>query len=325
MRYILTLGWLLAATWCIAQTNKTQQVIYFKNDGTRVTSPDSSDFVRAITLPDSGSTLFGVSDFYRNGKPKLLGKSSAIDPPVFDGQCVTYYANGRRESVVNYTDGNLIGTGYLFYPNGKLHLTLEYDTTSAKTPDERMRILSCQDTSGTAIATNGNGRYIDYNLATGTISEQGAIKNGYPDGQWQGNYPTEKVTYTDTYANGKFVSGYCLTATGTKFTYNSRQQSPQFAGGDEAFIAYIKKKFKWPATLKGKSSMGILSFAVDKTGKVSNGRFLGNITPEINQAITTAINNSPNWKPAIRNGLPITSSWIVSATFGTVTPAKASK
>ncbi|WP_345950126.1 hypothetical protein ABDD95_01450 [Mucilaginibacter sp. PAMB04274] len=323
MKYILAVCCLFTATLCLAQKAKTQQVFYFRNDGTKVPLVDSADFIRAVSLPDSGSTLFGITDFYRNSKPKMMGKSSTIDPPTFEGQAVTYYSNGKRESVLTYTQGALIGTGFLFYPNGKLHATLEYDTTATKSPEEKVSIVSCMDTTGASLVTDGNGRYVDYNMLTGAISEEGPVKNGHPDGEWHGGYPSEKVTYTDLYRDGKFVSGYCVTGTGTRFTYTSRRQSPEFKGGDAAFIAYIKKKFKYLATLKNKSSIGVMSFMVDKTGKVSNGRFLGNITPEINKIITAAINSSPNWKPAIRNGLPINSSWIVSTTFGT--PAKGAK
>jgi antitoxin component YwqK of YwqJK toxin-antitoxin module len=325
MKFLLTLSFLAASVLCFAQKAKTQQVFYFKNNGQKVPTVDSADFIRAINVPDSGSTLFGIVDYYRNSKPKLMGKSSTIDPPVFEGQCVTFYSNGKRESVFSYTGGILTGTGYFFYPNGKLHATLEYDSVLTKPAEERASIVSCLDTNGTALVTNGTGRYVDYHMATGAISEEGPIKNGKPDGQWNGNYPAEKVKYTDTYSNGKFVSGYCITANGTRYTYTSRQQSPEFKGGEAAFIAYIKKKFKYPATLKNKSAPAVLTFFIDESGKVSQGRLLGNITPEINKTIIGAINASPNWKPAIQNGLPISSTWIVSTTFGTVTPVKKGK
>lgn len=328
MKYILAVCCLFAATFCMAQApakSKTQSVFYFKYDGTKVPVVDSADYIRIISLPDSGSTLFGIADYYRNSKPKLMGKTTTIDPPTFQEQCVTFYSNGKRESVITYADGRPLGTSYLFYPNGKVHLTLEYDTAAAVVADGP-RILSCLDSTGKAMVTDGNGHYVDYNFS-GAISEEGEVKNGRPDGVWHGNYPSQKVTYEDTYRNGKFVSGITTNAAGIKYTYTKRQQTPEFKGGDEAFVAYIKKKFKYPATLKQKSTQGVLTFVIDQNGKVSQGRFLGNITPEINKIIVAAINASPAWKPSIQNGLPVASSWIVSATFGTPAkaPAKAAK
>jgi hypothetical protein len=321
MKFLLAACLFFTVTFGFAQKSKTQQVFYFKYNGSKVPTVDSSDYIRVINVPDSGSTLFGIVDYYRNSKPKLMGKSSTIDPVTFEEQCITYYTNGRRESVSTYTGGALIGPSYLFYPNGKLHFTLKYDTVSTKTAEENSTILTCMDSTGKELATNGNGRYINYDWATGVVTEEGAIKDGKPDGEWHGKYPDDKVTYTDIYSNGKFVSGYCVTAAGTKLTYTSRRQTPEFPGGDAAFITLIKKKFKYPATLAKKSASGALTFMVDKNGKVSDGRFLGFITPELNTVIAKAVNASPNWKPAIQNGLPVSTSWIVPVTFGTVAPA----
>ncbi|WP_295769810.1 hypothetical protein [uncultured Mucilaginibacter sp.] len=323
MKYLLAICFLFAAAYCNAQApakSKTQSVFYFKYDGTKVPVVDSSDYIRVISLPDSGSTLFGISDYYRNSKPKFIGKTSSIDPPVFQEQCVSYYVNGKRESVVSYADGKPLGTAFLFHPNGKIHLTLEYDTAASAAADGP-RIITCVDSAGKELVTNGNGHFIDYHSNSGVVSEEGDVKNGRPDGTWRGNYPQQKVTYVDTYKDGKFVSGVTTNAAGVKYTYTKRRQSPEFKGGDEAFVAYIKKKFKYPASLKQKSTQSVLTFVVDENGKVSQGRMLGNITPEINKTIVAAINASPMWKPAIQNGLPVASSWVVSATFGT--PAKA--
>jgi hypothetical protein len=318
MKYLLALCFLFTVTFCFAQKSKFQQVFYFDNSGYKVPTIDSADYIRVVSQPDSGSTLFSVVDYYRNSKPKLMGKSSTIDPATFEDQCVTYYSNGKRESVFTYTGGRLIGPGYLFYPNGKLHASITYDTVSTVPAEQNIKITSCLDSSGTKLATDGNGRYVDYNWSTKTVSEEGPIKNGYPDGEWHGSYPSEKVTYIDTYRDGKFVSGVSTTAAGVKYTYNRRQQPPEFKGGDAAFLAYVKKKFKYPTNLPQKGAMGVLAFTVGKDGKVSNGKFLGNISPMLSKQIADAVNSSPVWKPAIQNGMPVANSWIVQATFGVV-------
>jgi len=321
MKYLLALCCIFTVTFCFAQKSKYQQVFYFDNNGYKVPTVDSAAYIRVVNQPDSGSTLFGIIDYYRNSKPKLMGKSSTIDPATFEEQCVTYYANGKRESVFTYTGGRLIGPGYLFYPNGKLHASVNYDTLSTVPIEQNIKIISCMDSSGTQLATDGNGRYIDYNWATKTVSEEGPIKSGYPDGEWHGSYPSEKVNYADTYRDGKFVSGISTTATGVKYTYTKRQQAPEFKGGDAAFLAYVKKKFKYPTNLPQKSITGVLAFTINKDGKVSNGRFLGNTSAMLSKQIADAVNSSPTWKPGIQNGMPVVNSWIVQATFGVVPPA----
>lgn len=322
MRYLLALCGILTVSFCFAQKAKYQQVFYYDDNGYKVPTVDSAAYIRVINQPDSGSTLFSITDYYRNSKPKLMGKSSTIDPATFEDQCVTYYYNGKRESVLTYTGGRLIGPGYLFYPNGKLHAMVSYDTLSTVPIEQNIRITSCMDSSGTTLATDGNGKYVDYNWVAKTVSEEGPLKNGHPDGEWHGNYAGEKVNYVDTYRDGKFVSGVTTTAAGVKYTYTRRQQSPEFKGGDAAFLAYVKRKFKYPTNLPQKGTTGVLAFTVGKDGQVSNGRFLGNVSPILAKQIADAVNSSPVWKPGIQNGLPVANSWIVQATFG-VTPVAA--
>jgi antitoxin component YwqK of YwqJK toxin-antitoxin module len=317
MKRTMKLLWItffaLISTYSLAQT---QQVLYFKYNGQKVPLVDSADYIRAIRSPDSGSVLFNISEFYRNGKPKLIGKSSTFDPPSYEGQCVTYYSNGKRESVSGFASGALYGTSYVFYPSGKLHAILNYDTVSTKSMEENMTIMGCMDTTGKETVKDGNGHFIDYNLATNTVSEEGDVKGGKPTGEWKGYYPNEKITYTDTYADGKFISGITVLANGTKYTYTRKNQSPEFKGGDAAIIAIIKKKVKYPAALKLKTSQAVLSFIIDRTGKVVSPRMLGSITPELDKAIMATLTALPAWKPALQNGRPVNASWVLPITFG---------
>jgi len=330
MKYLLALCCLFTVTFCVAQKPKVQQVFYFKNDGSKLPAIDSADFVRVVSLPDSGSTLFGIVDYYRNNKPKLMGKSSSIDPAVFEEQCVTYLPNGKRQAVLTYTGGVLTGTNYLFHPNGKLYLTFTMDTVRNRSFDENMNVVTCMDSTGKALATEGNGHFVSYNEATHAIIEEGDIKNGKRVGEWHGSYPTEKVTYTDTYTDGKFISGYCTTGTGVKYTYTAKSQTPAFTGGNTAFINLIKKKLKLPAALKNKPVSIFASFSVKNNGKVADATLLGSISPEVDKALITAINSSPAWTPRLQNGLPLDSSWGIPITFNTpaakpATPAAKAK
>jgi antitoxin component YwqK of YwqJK toxin-antitoxin module len=322
MKLLLTIFFAFAAACCAAQTT---QAYYYKNNGFPARQ-DSADYVRLVSAPDSGSTLFNISEYYLPSKqPKLVGKSATMNPPSFDGQCITYTPAGKRQAVLSYTDGMLYGNSYLFYPNGKLYLQFNTDTVSKNTFEENTRIITCMDSTGKAVVTEGNGHYIAYDNITHTISEEGDIKDGKHVGEWHGSYASEKVTYTDTYQDGKFVSGYCTTGNGTKYTYTSKNQSPEYSGGVNMFVDQIKKKVKLPTALKGKSAQIFVSFAVSKEGKVSNPLLLGSISPEADKAIIAAISNSAAWKPRIQNGLPVDTSWGMPVVFGTPAPAAAKK
>ncbi|QJD96520.1 hypothetical protein HH214_11855 [Mucilaginibacter robiniae] len=328
MKLLLSLFLIITVTaaWAQNKPAENQQLFYFKNNGLQVKEPDSSDYVRVVRPPDSSSVLFNVAEYYRNGKAKLIGKSSTINPATYDGQCLTFYPSGKKQMLLNYTDGAITGTNYVYHPNGKMYLIFTMDTLRNQSFEENMRVMSCMDTTGKALVTDGNGHYVVYNNLTYAISEEGDVKDGKRVGEWHGSYPAEKVTYTDTYQNGKFISGYCVTAAGTKYTYTGKQQSPEFpAGGNTAFIALLKKKVKVPATLKNKSTQVFVSFTIRKDGTVGNPLLLGSVSPEADKAITAAVNASPAWKPRLINGLPVETSWGMPIVFGTApaAPAKA--
>lgn len=312
------------AAWAQNKPDNNQQLFYFKNNGLQVKEPDSSDYVRIVRPPDSGSVMFNVSEYYRNGKPKLISKSSTINPATYEGQCLTFYSTGKKQMLLNYTEGAITGTNYVYHPNGKMYLIFAMDTVKGQSFEENMRVMGCMDTTGKALVTDGNGHYVAYNDVTYAISEEGDIKDGKRVGEWHGSYPTEKVTYTDTYQNGKFVSGYCTTAAGTKYTYTSKQQSPEFpAGGNTGFVALIKKKVKVPPTLKNKNTQVFVSFTIRKDGTVGSPLLLGSVSPEVDKAIIAVVNASPTWKPRIINGLPIEASWGMPVVFGAAPVAAA--
>ncbi|UEG54047.1 hypothetical protein LLH06_03565 [Mucilaginibacter daejeonensis] len=324
MRYFLTLCLALGLTAGYAQQKpKVQQVFYFKNNGLKLPTADSADYIRIVTLPDSGSTLFGISDYYPNNKVKMLGKSISIDPPRLEGQSISYSPTGKRQSVLTYDNGMLTGTNYLFHANGKPYITFTVDTGQTLGLDERMRIMSCSDTAGKALVIDGNGHFVSYDENYRYISEEGDIKGGKRVGEWHGTYPAEKVTYTDTYQDGKFISGVTTAANGVKYTYNSKSQTPEYPGGATAFTTLVKKKVKLPAALKTKPVQIFASFTITKDGKVTNPILLGTITPEVDKAIIDGINASAAWKPRIQNGLPVDTSWGLPIAFNTpAAPAK---
>ncbi len=308
MKFFFTIS-LLALSLTVFAQPKT--VYYLKYNGNKVPVADSADYIRIITPPDSASTLFNVQEYYTNGKRKLVGKSTAIDPIVLEGQCATFYSNGNRESVTDYSGGTYLGNSYVYYPNGKLHTLLTFDTLTTKNIDANFKILSCTDTAGKAIVTDGNGHYIDYNPLTGNISEQGDVKNGNPDGDWHGSYASEKITYTDTYRNGQFVSGVCQMPNGVKYTYQHKIQGAAYTGGDAAFLAYLKKKapYKTPAVKKGAAPAAkkvvLMTFIVTPQGKPINTKLFGSYNPVVDKALIAAASTSAGWKPAMQNGRPV--------------------
>ena len=109
MKLLSTIIALLVASLCFAQR---QNVYYLKNNGKYVDNRDSADYFRVVREPDSASVLYNVFEFYKDTKKKLIGKSTTIDPPKFEGQCVRFYKSGAKQSITNYKNGLAVGDKY---------------------------------------------------------------------------------------------------------------------------------------------------------------------------------------------------------------------
>ena len=191
---------------------------------------DSADYIRIVSEPDSGSTLYNVFEFYPNGTKKLSGKSSTIDPQKYEGVCVRYYKNGKRQSVVNYKGNDIIGDEYEFYPNGKLYIAKKYPDTVKADHDGSYLITAENDSLGTALVTDGNGYYKGYDNKFKNIVEEGNIKNGRNDGAWRGTNEGLHVHFTETYNNGKLLDGVSIGEHNDTVRYKVRGIEPQYKG-----------------------------------------------------------------------------------------------
>jgi antitoxin component YwqK of YwqJK toxin-antitoxin module len=133
MRLILVSFFLLTSSVCFAQVKK---VYFFKDDGREVFSNDSADYVRAVSEPDSGSTLYNIVELYANGKKKLVGKSKSVEYNSFDGVTMSFFKNGRRKAIKTYIDGWPSGSSDEYYPNGKLYAHKELSTKEVPLPGQ---------------------------------------------------------------------------------------------------------------------------------------------------------------------------------------------
>lgn len=318
MKFFYTLFLTFAATLCFAQR---QNVYFLKYNGQYVDIRDSADYIRIVREPDSASTLYNVAEFYLNGKPKLTGKSITINPPTYDGQCVVYYPNGNRSSVINYKKGLRAGTDFEFYPNGKPYLELTFPDGNQTRDSEFMGaylIKSNTDSLGNATVTNGNGYYKGYDDKFNYVIEEGSVKNGRRDGQWKGNYKMMNTTFTETYDNGKLITGSAITKDGTTSTYSgSREVRPEFKGGVAAFSKYLSKNIQYPDQARQRNIQGkvILAFVVEKNGEVTNIKVSKSVTPILDDEAVRVIKNSPLWVPGTQFGLPVRVQYAVPINF----------
>lgn len=318
MKFLLTAVTLFFATLCNAQLIS---VFYLKNNGKYVDKLDSADYVRMINTPDSGSALFNVFEYYKNGQNKSIGKSTKINPPRYVGQYVSFYPSGKRESNYRYQDGALVGNAYDYYPNGKIYRIIKYPDSLVRGDNHFVNnylITANLDSAGNAQVTDGQGYYKGFNSKFAYVDEEGPVKDGKRDGTWKGLDKNLKLTFTETYKDNQLLSGTATDSTGTITTYTgSRMTSPKFNGGDAAFGRYLGSHIIYPDDARRNDIEGIvvLQFVIEKDGKVTNVQVQKSVSKSLDEEAERVIRNSPKWIPGTRFGKPVRVSYAVPINF----------
>jgi len=307
MRLIYTL--LLSLALFPAFSQVRQNVYFFKENGQKVSAKDSADFTRIVREPEPGSKYYPVSDYYyMNGKVKLLSYSSAIDPVKFEGQCLTFYLNGKKKEVLNYVKGGLLGQQFYYYDNGKFKEERDY---AQNTKDHELlfdylySISNYADSTGNFSVKDGNGIYKifkDHKYSKTTISSisEGGVKNGLKHGLWQTSVNLDSIRLEETYDNGKFISGKAIYEDGAILTYDEPDRLPQFKGGMNGFSAYLGSVLRYPANAQSRGIQGQVNvvFNVDVDGTLVSIRTEGAVpSDDLGKEALRVISKSPKWIP----------------------------
>lgn len=76
---------------------------------------------------------------------------------------------------------------------------------------------------------------------------------------------------------------------------------PEFVGGDQAFLKYLKKKIKCPSDKLSQSVQ--CAFTIDETGQIANVSITqSSYNKDMDDKVLNVIEAMPKWKPGVRNG-----------------------
>ncbi|MCE6988693.1 TonB family protein [Dyadobacter sp. CY323] len=143
-----------------------------------------------------------------------------------------------------------------------------------------------------------------------------------------------KTTYGITlHKNTEVISGGELTRPkpGEKFTnyhagnvtettsaaYKVTEQKPQFPGGHEAMLGYLRENIKYPdAALKANvQGVVLVQFTVDVDGTLGDVVIIKSVGFGLDGESIRLVKKMPKWEPAIQNGKPIRSSQAIEINF----------
>jgi hypothetical protein len=131
----------------------------------------------------SGEKVYPIIEYYPNMKPKLMAYSStqACNMLRFEGEYIDYYRNGHKRSIKQYANNTPVNNLTLYYPNGKLYADEAYDKNG------NVLLINCRDSTGNALAQNGNGKWVRYDDDF-TAVYGGAVKDSLEEGVWHALY-----------------------------------------------------------------------------------------------------------------------------------------
>lgn len=290
-------------------------IYYLKNSGETVNKLDSADYIRIVSEPDSGSNLYKVTEIYKNQKIKFIGFSRNTNGTFLEGYFICYYQNGKKQRIGNYEDNVLKGDVVENYPNGNRYTEKQY------IPKEKQEFLiqTCNDSLGKPMVVNGDGHYIGYASDFKNIEEEGDVINEQRDGIWTGGEytKTSKITFSEKYDKGDFISGESTDESGAKFTYSKRLQMPEFKDGEEAFGKFLQKNLKYPSVSRESKIQGrvFISFIVELDGSLSKLEILRAPNKELGDEVLRVMQSSPKWVPGKRFGKPLKVTVTVPVNF----------
>jgi antitoxin component YwqK of YwqJK toxin-antitoxin module len=303
-------------------------LIFYKNNSngyTKVNTKDSCDFVRVVFPNDSTGKGFIIHDYYKSGKMKLLGRTTPryvtnVGSIEFDGDCITYFENGKRQSMAHYVTGNKDGDEYLFYPDGKIYAIIKY--TSIHNTYTQSAYWECYDPNGTMICNKGNGRWINYNKDFTNVSTEGPVKKGTMDGEWHGGAMvySDSIKYIYQYKNGIWQSAKSFDKTGKEYSFSTEIAPAYYWNGPFNFLRTVQSHLKLPKDTNGKKMSAddvFVSFIIEKDGHISNLEMLTVVDPVLKNAIADAFSKCGMWTPRKNYGVPVRAKITLSLKYVT--------
>jgi TonB family protein len=295
---------------------KETSISYIKMKGaeeTMVTSKDLADYYRIVSPPDTtiDKNLAIVTDYYKNGRPKMIGNAIIIDHQLLlTGPSIEYYENGKRKSIKKYIDGMQTGEFSQYYPNGQLYISAEYNAKGRKI------IKEVRDSTGKIIASDGTGYMVMYTTDFKRVIEEGPIKKGVEEGEWRG-ISDDSARSTLYYIGGIFRNGKTYDKNGSEYPANVAFKVPAFRKGLGDFYKFLNKTITYPEVAKDANVQGkvFVTFIVERDGELSDVHIARGVGGSLDEEAVRAIKLSSKWNPGTQGGIPVRMQYTLPINF----------
>lgn len=240
-------------------------------------------------------------------------------------------ANGDEESPLLFNDGTGTVTIYGLGTTKLMKLNLRNGQFHGKqvayqSSDKKLRETEFKD--GVA-----HGAHKEYN-SEGTIVVEGPCKGGFKDGTWtykySGRSTTQEYSAEDSmalegYLWGDYAKALFPTDQGISdywtATFTVIQDMPQFYGGQEAMVRYLRRYIKYPELERNNDIQGVsyVQFVVSALGEIQNVKIYpgteGKATENMHREALQVVKQMPRWEPGFQNGTAVNVSYSLPIRF----------
>ena len=92
---------------------------------------------------------------------------------------------------------------------------------------------------------------------------------------------------------------------------------PEFPGGMQAMMEFLKNNLRYPEELKAKGTQGnvVVQFVVDKEGSLTDVQVLRSVHPQMDAEAIRVVKAMPRWKPGMQDGKAVAVKYTVPVIF----------
>jgi antitoxin component YwqK of YwqJK toxin-antitoxin module len=295
---LFSLFLLLFAT--VSNAQKNDDVAIYLDSLHQPSDELNHKYVRIIKDYNSNQDSYSFFEYYKSGKMASRGTTKDKYKVVPFGAYLSYYENGNKRQASNYDDFGINGKQFAWYENGNFKFEKEI-VFDKKTQMTTTRILNYVDENNVRKVADGNGFFEEKEEGRGETSK-GFVKNGFKDGVWEGLFMRLKCRYTETYNEGKLISGESFDENNISYKYSQQQTEPASKSGTQGFYKYIARNYRIPNVPGGIKGKVYITFVVDKEGKIIEPKVLRDMGHGTGEEAIRVLTNSPKWAPGVLRG-----------------------
>jgi protein TonB len=103
----------------------------------------------------------------------------------------------------------------------------------------------------------------------------------------------------------------------TTTTYMVVEQQPEFEGGYDAMLSFVRRNLTFPAKARKEGVHGTVyvTFIVMRDGSIKEIRVLRKVHPDLDAEAVRVVKLMPKWNPGMQNGVPVNVRFNLPVTF----------